>query len=92
MPATLNVKRREWYSRYSKAYEAAKERAATCEAALQLQPCDCVCGGRYHGKKHPPMFIAEYAARLAAQNRPDTETIDLFSEWGTPCEGGHGGT
>lgn len=62
-----------------------------CARRLPQVKCSCVCGGRYHGKPHPPMFVAEYAARLAAQEQ-EAEEIDLFNQdWGTPCDGEKGG-
>jgi hypothetical protein len=71
-------RRTDWHTRYDEAYVVARAKTDACERAAGTASCGCVCSGRYHGKKHPPMFVAEYAARLAAQGI-DANT-DLFTQ------------
>lgn len=61
---------------YGQAYALAARNAKACEEAAQPD-CSCACGGRFHGKAHSPVFVAEYAAQLAAT--PETrQQLDLL--------------
>lgn len=62
---------------YGQAYALAKRNAQACEEA-QLRDCRCACGGRFHGKAHAPLFVAEYAARLTAEANAATQQRELF--------------
>jgi len=60
---------------YGQAYALARRNADACENATETR-CTCVCGGRFHGKQHPGVFVAEYAGRL--QSAEAREQLDLL--------------
>jgi len=62
---------------YDQGYALAQRNAQACENA-QEQRCTCVCGGRFHGKGHPAVFVAEYAAQLVGQAFDPAQQPDLF--------------
>jgi hypothetical protein len=64
---------------YGQSYALAKANAEACENAEERR-CTCACKGRFHGKAHPAVFVAEYAAQLAGQAFDPSEQSDLFTE------------
>ncbi|HEY6177634.1 MAG TPA: hypothetical protein VIX73_24420 [Kofleriaceae bacterium] len=64
---------------YGQAYALAKSNAEACENASERR-CKCACKGRFHGKQHSPVFVAEYAAQLVGQEFDPSEQVDLFRE------------
>jgi hypothetical protein len=64
---------------YAQSYALAQRNAEACENATHEQ-CTCACGGRFHGKAHSAVFVAEYAARLNAEAEQRKQQPDLFAE------------
>lgn len=62
---------------YGQAYALAQRNAQACENAEE-RSCTCACGGRFHGKAHAPVFVAEYAAQLVGQAFDPAQQPDLF--------------
>lgn len=77
---------------YGQAYALARRNAQACENAEE-RSCTCICGGRFHGKTHPAVFVAEYAAKLVGQAFDETQQSELFDFPASPSnwDSGAGG-